>query len=93
MTARLPPPYLSKAALAAALDMSESTVDEMVKRGVLPTPIRLSPGCVRFVWDDVVTALASLKHAERSPGSTDGDPYLRGARNVTKISEGRSGTS
>ena len=93
MTAHPPPSYLSKASLASMLDVSESTVDAMVKRGVLPKPLRLSEGCVRWCRDDVVTAMASLKPAERSPGSTDGDPYIRGVRNVTKISEGRSGTS
>ena len=89
MNSRMPPPYPSRSELAAALDMAESTVDEMVKRGVLPTPIRLSPGCVRWCWDDVVTALASLKNAQRAPQSTTGDPYMRGARNVTSLSENR----
>jgi hypothetical protein len=76
--------------------MSESTVDEMVKRGTLPAPIRLSPGCVRWVWEDIVCALASLRDAQRAPGSpesTDGDPYMRGARNVTKVSEGSRGAA
>jgi len=89
---RLPPLYLSRKNLAAALDMAESTVDEMVKRRVLPAPIHLSPGCVRWCCAEVVTALASLKDTQRAPGSTDGDPYLQGVRNVTKVSEGRRGT-
>jgi predicted DNA-binding transcriptional regulator AlpA len=48
--------YLSRASLAHALDIAESTVDEMVRRGVLPPPIRLSPGCVRWCWADVEVA-------------------------------------
>lgn len=88
-----PPAYPSRAALAAELAMSETTVDEMVKRGVLPPPIRLSTGCVRWCWADVETALASLKDAQKAPESQPGDPYTRGARNVAKISEGRRGAS
>lgn len=54
-------PYLSKASLAAALEISESTVDDMVRRGVLPKPVRLSSGCVRWRWETVDQALASLE--------------------------------
>ncbi len=89
------PAYLSRASLAQELDMAESTVDEMVKRGVLPAPVKLSPGCVRYCWADVERALASLKDGARPRGEDpeSGDPYIRGAQNVTKISEGRRGSS
>ena len=43
------------------MDCAESTVDEMVKRGVLPKPLRLSSGCVRWCWNDVVIALKSSR--------------------------------
>jgi integrase len=50
MTARRQPASLilalSRADLATAIGVSESTVDEMVKRGVLPKPMRLSEGGV-----------------------------------------------
>jgi len=39
-----PRQYMSRASLAYALDISESTVDELVRRGRLPPPIRLSRG-------------------------------------------------
>lgn len=58
MTAR--PAYLTRASLAAALEISESTVDEMVRRGVLPKPVKMSAGCVRWRWETVDRALASL---------------------------------
>ena len=61
----VPAPYPSRRSLAQALDMAESTVDEMVRRGVLPPPIKLSTGCVRWCWADVETALASLKVVRR----------------------------
>src|SRR5262245_24980697 len=53
--------YLSRASLAAALDTSVSTVDELVRRGILPRPIKLSDRCVRFRWETVDQALVSLQ--------------------------------
>lgn len=88
--AERPPAYLSRASLARELDCSQSTIDELVRRAVLPQPLRLTPGCVRFSWEDVVTALASLKDsASGSSGAVPSDPFMRGALNVTKIKEGR----
>jgi predicted DNA-binding transcriptional regulator AlpA len=84
-----PPSYLSRASLATELDCAESTVDEMVKRGVLPAPLRLSTGCVRWRWADVETALASLKNVRASDGTESSDPYIRGIANVPHIKEGR----
>lgn len=48
-----PASYLTKAALAAELMISESSVDEFVRRGLLPTPVRISSGCVRWRWETV----------------------------------------
>ena len=44
-----PPAFLSRATLAAELDVSVSTVDEMVRRGVLPVPLHLSTGRVHYL--------------------------------------------
>lgn len=91
------PAFPSKSRLAAELDMAESTVDEMVKRGVLPTPVRLSTGCVRWCWAEVETALASLKHG--TSAGRDGhmppsaDPYIVGVLNVRQFKEGGRGSS
>jgi predicted DNA-binding transcriptional regulator AlpA len=84
-----PPAFLSKASLAHELDMAESTVDEMVRRGVLPKPVKLSAGCVRWSWTAVEYALASL-------GGTieDSDPFMAGAKHATKTAtEGSCGAS
>lgn len=80
---------VSRTSLARAMDVSESTVDELVRRGVIPPAMHLTPGCVRWSWTAVETALASLA------GTTDdGDPFLTGARNAIKAaSEGRRGSS
>ena len=83
----LAPAYMSKATLATALDISESTVDEMVRRGVLPKPVRLSSGCVRWRWESVDAALASMMPGAEGAAS---DPYLRGIKNATqKAAQGR----
>lgn len=85
-----PPSYVCRATLARELDLSESTVDEMVRRGVLPRPLHLSAGCVRWCWKDVENALAALGGpAETRPA----DPYVAGASNVTKIPEARRGAA
>jgi predicted DNA-binding transcriptional regulator AlpA len=89
------PAFPSKSRLAVELDMAESTVDEMVKRGVLPSPVRLSTGCVRWCWADVVTAMQSLKDgtipAKDGTPQASSDPYMAGAQNVTPIKERRRG--
>ena len=69
-----PPSYVSKATLAAELDMSESTIDAYVQRGLLPPPIRFG-GSVRWAWAEVMACLSS-----RSGG--EDDPYITGVDNV-----------
>lgn len=87
MTER-PPAYLSKRTLARELDLSESTVDEMVRRGVLPKPLRLSTGCVRWSWAAVEASLASI---ETSGNTGAGDPFLTGAEDATKAARAGHG--
>lgn len=53
-----PPSYVSKATLAAELDMSESTVDSYVQRGLLPKPLKWGSS-VRWCWADVAARLAA----------------------------------
>lgn len=83
-----PPSYLSRSTLAAELDVSESTVDEMVRRGVLPRPLRLSSGCVRWSWQAVEQALSSLGGAVSDQPS---DPYMQGAKNAAQAGQGNQG--
>lgn len=81
-----PPSFLSRSSLAAELDMSPSTVDEMVRRGVLPRPIKLSNGCVRWEWRAVETALASRGSAAND---TTSDTILAGVRNAVQAQKER----
>jgi predicted DNA-binding transcriptional regulator AlpA len=75
-----PPSYVTCSTLARELEVSESTVYEMVRRGVLPQPMKLSNGCVRWCWADVEAALGSLSSARDSGAASD--PFLMGLKNV-----------
>jgi predicted DNA-binding transcriptional regulator AlpA len=75
------PSYLSCASLARELECSESTVYKLVREGVLPKPVRLSDGTVRWCWAEVDAALrARADSAQRAKS----DPYLEGVANVAK---------
>jgi predicted DNA-binding transcriptional regulator AlpA len=67
-----PPAYPSKSSLARELDCAESTIDELVRKGILPKPLRLTGGCVRWCWQEVTIALSSLKGTAEETS----DPYL-----------------
>jgi len=69
-----PPSFPSKATLAAELDISESTVDEWVKRGIIPKPIRRG-GAVRWNWAQVAASLDASDKANT-------DPFMKGLNNV-----------
>jgi predicted DNA-binding transcriptional regulator AlpA len=77
-SANRPPSYMSRKELAWELSSSESTVDELVRRGVIPPPIKLTPGCVRWCWPAVHERLACA-----NVSSDDDDPYMTGAINAT----------
>jgi predicted DNA-binding transcriptional regulator AlpA len=69
-----PPSYMSRKELAWELSVSESTVDELVRRGTIPAPTRLTDSCVRWWWPAVEAALANVAGT-----ADDGDPYMAGA--------------
>jgi len=79
-------PYVSKASLAQALEISESTVDEMVRRGVLPRPVKLSSGCVRWRWESVDMALASL---ESGGNAAQPDDMMMGVQRAIEAAKGQ----
>ena len=83
--------YLSRKSLATQLEIGESTVDEMVRRGVLPKPVRLSAGCVRWRWESVDRALLSLG-GESPEQSVDADmrDAVRRAIEAAKLRNGHA---
>jgi len=81
----LKPEFVSRRSLATLLDCSESTVDELTRRGVIPRPLRLTGGVVRWHWHNVVLALESLRGASNNDRE---DPAMVGVRNlVAEIAE------
>jgi len=85
------PAYMSRATLADELDISESTVDDMVKRGVLPKPVKLSAGCVRWRWETVDRALASMGEAnQQSQGDKGNDGVQRAIQAAKECGRGRA---
>jgi hypothetical protein len=73
----------------------------MVRRGVLPKPVKLSSGCVRWRWESVDRALLSMS-GESPDQSIDADmrdavrraieaakPQNRHAEEKTKATAGR----
>lgn len=75
-----PPSMMSTATLANELDVSESTVRDMVRRGLLPPPVVLTPGIVRWNWETVQAFLG----ASQTVRLVADDPYLTGAHHAAK---------
>lgn len=71
-----PPSYVSKATLAQELDMSVSTIDNLVQRGILPKPVRVG-GSIRWSWAQVDAYLSA------SAAAPEADPFMKGVANVT----------
>lgn len=71
-----PPSFVSKATLASELDISESTVDILVQRGILPKPLKIG-GSTRWKWADIEASLAAAYV------SGEADPFMKGVANVT----------
>lgn len=69
--------FPSRKTMARLFDCAENTIDEMVRRGVIPPPLKLG-GCVRWDWADVRAHIANRKTAAGS------DPYSAGARHATQ---------
>jgi hypothetical protein len=57
--------YVSRADLAAELSILESSVDEMVRRGVLPRPTVQTSEGPRWSWKLVESALALFESPQR----------------------------
>ena len=66
-----PPSFVSRASLAAELEIGQSTVDDLVRRGVLPMPIKIG-GSSRWSWAAVQEALVSM-----GTGGNAADPFLQ----------------
>ena len=78
---RRTPAYLSYPSLAYELECSVSTIYALVRRGLLPPPIHLTNGTVRFCWAAVEEKLSSLNCETENVTL---DPFMLGVSNVKK---------
>jgi hypothetical protein len=71
------PAYMSADTLAAALDLAPGDVQQLVKRGLLPKPVRIGE-TLRWRFEDVEEHVlrGTTLHAELE------DPYLQGVERV-----------
>lgn len=83
----MPKACLTRAELADELSIAESTVNEFVRRGVLPKPVYLSSGCVRWRWSSVDAALAAREGVTQDVPGTDADA---GTRRAIEAAKGRA---
>jgi predicted DNA-binding transcriptional regulator AlpA len=65
-----PPTVMSRRELAWELSVSETQVDNLVKRGIIPAPTKFSNGCVRWNWPEVNEALVKLSKAAATAGAS-----------------------
>jgi predicted DNA-binding transcriptional regulator AlpA len=78
-------PYLSKSEVAEAIGVSPSTVDQLVKQGKLPPPARITPSLLRWRWEMVDQALASLiPGSNASLGDQDAEGVRRAIESATR---------
>lgn len=80
-----PPDYVSAETLAYRLDCSRSTVDDYVRRGLLPTP-RIIGNLQRWRWSEIEAWIVDQDAMRAQLGSRDADeddPYSLGVKRVT----------
>ena len=77
-----PPEFVSAETLAYLLDYSRSTVDDYVRRGLLPKAVTVGTN-PRWHWPTVVTFIEQHNAVAASPQSappSEDDVYLLGAK-------------
>ncbi len=78
------PDYVSAETLAYRLDCSRSTIDDYVRRGLLPQP-QMVGNLQRWRWSDIESWIAVRTGLPTLDGSAvaEEDPYLKGVNRVT----------
>ena len=80
------PDYPSAESLAYRLDLSRSTIDEYVKRGLLPKPVQIG-ATSRYRWSDVESFIATsngeLAPINQTALSGEEDAFSSGIKNVS----------
>ncbi len=67
------PDYLKRETLAKRLNLAPGAIDQLIKRGLLPPPIKLGEA-ILWRWEDVDSWLQRSQNRE----TDSNDPYLAG---------------
>jgi predicted DNA-binding transcriptional regulator AlpA len=84
----LPPDYVSARTLAYRLDCSRSTIDDYVRRGLLPKPINIGT-LQRWRWNDIEFWIVhtsvgfSAQDSTQAAATDEEDAYLVGVERAT----------
>lgn len=63
-----PPLLVDRHAAAAALSISDSTLEALVRAGELPRPRRISKGRTGWLWRELLEFAESLPVSDAAPG-------------------------
>ncbi len=63
-----PPLMVGRERAAAALDISDSLLEDLVRRGELPPPRRISKGRTGWLWRELVEFAESRPVSDAAPG-------------------------
>lgn len=83
------PDYCSKTTLAKRLDLAVGAIEQYVRRGLLPRPVRIGEA-ERWDWR-VVDSMLQSRDSNAYPMQNTGseDPYLMGARRAHETASSR----
>ena len=80
------PAYVSAESLGYILDLSRSTIDDYVRRGLLPKPVKVG-SCLRYRFAEVEKFIAAsndeLAQINGNALSGEEDAFLTGIKNVS----------
>lgn len=80
-----PPDFVTADTMAYRLDCSRSTVDDYVRRGLLPKPLTVGAGLPRWYWPEVLEFIRvqnMVASESASPPCCDGDKFEEGVQRV-----------
>lgn len=73
------PAYLDRDGLARELSLKPGTVDQLVKRGLLPAPVMIGEA-LRWRWEDVDGWITRTRAAGSDRYDGAADPYMAGVQ-------------
>ena len=81
-----PPDYCDKDGLAHRLSMKVGLIDQLLRRGILPPPIKIGEA-LRWRWADVDRIIRGVDGGTESHSDNVPDPYMDGINGKTAETE------